>query len=613
MVLRDEQVLEEVLVLRVAARDSDAAAPLPAVRIERQPLHVALVTHGHGHRVVGDQVLVDVGLDLLAADLRLAVVAEARLQVDHVVADQRVDEPCVGEDRLQPRDLLDQLLALLLELVALEAGQALQLHAQDLDRLDLAERKGLHQRVLRRVDVGRLADDPHDLVDVIDGDLQTFDDVEAVLRLLQLVARAAPDHVAAMDEVCLEHLLQVERARAVPDQRDVDHRERGLQIGELVELVQRDVRVLTLLQLDDDAHAVLVGLVAQVRDRLDALVLHEVRDRLDQRGLVDLVRDLREHDLLAVFPSVLDLGAAAHEDLAAADAVGVQDAGAAADDAAGREVGAANDLAQLVDRRLRRVEQLEQRVRDLRQVVRRHRRRHADRDAARAVAQQIRELAREDQRLFARAVIVRHEVDGRFGVEVLHQVHRGRRHRRFRVTHRGRRIAVDRTEVALPVDQRVPHDEVLRHAHERGVDDRFAVRVVVARCVAADLRALLLLRARSEVEVVHRDEHAALRRLQSVADVGQRAADDDRHRVIEVGDAHLLLDQQVLDAVVRLRHRGRSPVCSGGDAASPKDASRTEFGRTCGAKNEGSSFSGIAPRDSTPIPVSCETGVLATR
>src|SRR3712207_8486064 len=47
-----------------------------------------------------------------------------------------------------------------------------------------------------------------------------------------------------------------------------------------------------------------------------------------------------------------------------------------------------------------------------------------------------------------------------------------------------------RSEVALPVDQRLGHREVLRQADERVVDRRVAVRVVLAHHVADDARAL---------------------------------------------------------------------------------------------------------------------------
>jgi hypothetical protein len=54
------------------------------------------------------------------------------------------------------------------------------------------------------------------------------------------------------------------------------------------------------------------------------------------------------------------------------------------------------------------------------------------------------------------------------------------------------RVAVDRAEVALAVDQGVPHAEVLRQAHQCVVRGRVAVRVVVADDFADDFGALAI-------------------------------------------------------------------------------------------------------------------------
>ena len=61
---------------------------------------------------------------------------------------------------------------------------------------------------------------------------------------------------------------------------------------------------------------------------------------------------------------------------------------------------------------------------------------------------------------------------------------------RFGVTHGRRRIAIDRAEVSLAVDERIAHVEILREADERVVDRRVAVRMVFAEDFADDLRAL---------------------------------------------------------------------------------------------------------------------------
>ncbi len=86
----------------------------------------------------------------------------------------------------------------------------------------------------------------------------------------------------------------------------------------------------------------------------------------------------------------------------------------------------------------------------------------------RAVDEQVGQLGRQDRRLLLRAVVVLDEVDGVL-VDVGQQLGGDRRHARLRVAHRGRRVAVDRAEVALAVDERVAQREVLGEADERVV------------------------------------------------------------------------------------------------------------------------------------------------
>ena len=98
----------------------------------------------------------------------------------------------------------------------------------------------------------------------------------------------------------------------------------------------------------------------------------------------------------------------------------------------------------------------------LAQVVRRDVGGHADRDAGRAVDQQVGQLGRQHGRLLLGAVVVRLEVD-RLLVDVGQQLGGDRRQAGLGVAHRGGAVAVDRAEVALAVDERVAHREVLGH------------------------------------------------------------------------------------------------------------------------------------------------------
>ena len=101
-----------------------------------------------------------------------------------------------------------------------------------------------------------------------------------------------------------------------------------------------------LLQLDDDAHAVAIRLVADVGDALEHLLVHQVGDLLLQLRLVDLVGDLGGDDLHPIaLADRLELGLGAQRDRAAAGGVGRVDAGVADDDAAAGEVGPGDRLA----------------------------------------------------------------------------------------------------------------------------------------------------------------------------------------------------------------------------------------------------------------------------
>ena len=66
--------------------------------------------------------------------------------------------------------------------------------------------------------------------------------------------------------------------------------------------------------------------------------------------------------------------------------------------------------------------------------------------------------------------------------------------------------------------------------------------MIVAHDVADDFGGLGVLLVELQAHVLHAVEDAAMDGLEAVTDVGQSAADDDGHRVVEIAAAHLLLD-----------------------------------------------------------------------
>ena len=96
------------------------------------------------------------------------------------------------------------------------------------------------------------------------------------------------------------------------------------------------------------------------------------------------------------------------------------------------------------------------------------------------------------------------------------------------------------------------------------INDRFAVRVIVAGGVAADLRAFAVTAIRGESEVIHGDKNASLNRLEAVAHVRKRTSDDDAHRIVEVRLAHFCfdIDRKQYGCVLFVRHVS-SLYCNG--------------------------------------------------
>ncbi len=373
-----------------------------------------------------------------------------------------------------------------------------------------------------------------------------------------LLGRLEPEPRPALDDLDLvldpvaDELVDRQRAGDAVDERQHVGAEVGLQLGVLEQVVEHHPRDGVALEHDDEPLAGAVGgVVADVGDALHLAGVGELGDLQRQVVGVDHVGQLGDHQHGAAAVVLVDLDHRALGDRAASGAVGLLDALAAHDERAVGEVRALDPLdervLQLLAGGVGVLERPPGAVGDLDEVVRRDAGGHADRDAGRAVDQQVGVARRQHDGLLRAAVVVGLEVDGVLA-DVAHHLERERRHPALGVPHGGRGVVARRAEVALAVHERGPHHPRLRQAHEGVVDRGVAVRVVLTHDVADDARALGEPAVGAVAAVEHRVEHAAVHRLEAVADVGQRAPDDDRHRVVDVGALHRGLQLDRLDA-----------------------------------------------------------------
>ena len=104
----------------------------------------------------------------------------------------------------------------------------------------------------------------------------------------------------------------------------------------------------------------------------------------------------------------------------------------------------------------------------------------------------------------------------------------------FGIPHRGGIVAVERTEIAGAVHERIAEREGLGHADQRFIERRVAVRVVAPHHVADDFCAFAEPGVGRQVLLPHRVQNAALNGLEAVPHIRQRTGRNDRERVVEV-------------------------------------------------------------------------------
>ncbi len=126
-----------------------------------------------------------------------------------------------------------------------------------------------------------MPDDVDDLIDDIDGLQQTFQNVRPLLSLLQLEPGPSDDDIVAEFHEIGDHILEGQRSWTTLDQGDIVEREAGLELGVLEQGVEHNAGVAALLYPDDDADTLAGGLVVDVGDALDLLVLDHLGDALN--------------------------------------------------------------------------------------------------------------------------------------------------------------------------------------------------------------------------------------------------------------------------------------------------------------------------------------------
>src|ERR1017187_3631189 len=293
----DNQALHEILGARAHADAPLAAAGLAAVGIDAGALEVAAARHGDGDVFHRYQVF---QLDLAGVldDLGAALVAETLLDFFEFLDNERAQNAVGAEQFEILGDAALDIGQLIEDLLLLHPGEALQLELDDGLRLLVAELEGGDQSLAGFARQFGRAHDADDFVEVVEGLLEAEQDMLAVARLAKLELGAPADHFDAVVDEEFDAIDQAELAGLPVDDGQHDDAEADLELGVLIKVVEDHLGLLATLELEDDAHAVAVALIADIADAVDFLFVDEGARGLDEAGLVDLVGDLGDPDLL---------------------------------------------------------------------------------------------------------------------------------------------------------------------------------------------------------------------------------------------------------------------------------------------------------------------------
>ena len=399
-----------------------------------------------------------------------------------------------------------------------------------------------NQRSFRFSRGRRAADQFDDRIDVRQRNRQRFKDVRTVAGFTQFKDSTTSYDFTAVTYERGNNIFQVHDLRLAMVQCNHVDTEGNLQLGLGIEVVQNHFPDRIAFHFNHDAHTVFVRLVTQRADAFNAFVFYQLGDFLNQARFVYLIRNFVNDDGFTTrFGIRFDFRACANVHFATTGTVGFFDTTTTVDDRGSREVRTRNMFHQPFNADVFIVNICQTAVDHFSQVVRRNVGRHTYRDTGRTVHQQVRNFGRHDVRNLFGAVVVIDEIN-RFFFQVSHQLMGDFRHTDFRITHRRCGVAIDRTKVTLTIYQHVAQGEWLRHTNNGVVNGGITMRVVFTDYVTNDTGRFFIGFIPVVAQYVHGVKYATVNRLQAISDVRQRTANNDRHRIIQIGALQLFLN-----------------------------------------------------------------------
>ena len=446
-------MLDEIFIAGGSALLADSAAGLRTEFGERGTLDISKMGDGDDHILIGVEVF---RIELVGAhgNFAAAGISVLRLHLGALIFHDLELESLAAENLDAVGDELLEFVELGLQFLALESCELAETHLDDGLGLGLGETELADQPLAGLVHALGCTDVGDYLIDNVNGFEKAFQDVGALLGLVEVEFSAAHNHLVTEVYEVGDNLLERERARTALYQSDVVDGETALERSVFEKGIEHHVGIGALLDAEDDADALAGSLVVHVGDTLYLLVFHHGGDAFEHFILVHHVWNLGDHDGLLSTVVDFDIGLCADDHAAAAGGIGIDDALAAHDQASCREVRALDMLHEAFDVDVGVVNVCADGIAAFTKVVGSHVGGHTHGNAGRTVQQQKRKFGGQDSRLFDGIVEVQGHVN-RILIDIGDYIFRHFFQFGFGISHCSDRVAVHASEVALAVHKRI--------------------------------------------------------------------------------------------------------------------------------------------------------------
>ena len=244
----------------------------------------------------------------------------------------------MGEKILVVGNIKSELGNLINKILTCQASKATQTHLKDCLALNLIQAKALVHALLCLGIILRAADDVDNLVDVINCGQKAFQNVDALLSLIQIKLSTTAYDINLMINVVAQNLAKRKRTRDTVNQGQVNDAKVGLKLSLLVQVIQNNLWNRIALEVQNNTHTLTVGLIAHVRDAFNFLLVDCLSNLLLEKTLVNLIWNLGNNKTLTTTLNLLNVDFCADCNRTATSLIGVLNALSAHDDAACWEV-----------------------------------------------------------------------------------------------------------------------------------------------------------------------------------------------------------------------------------------------------------------------------------